>query len=456
MPYEVFLALRYLRSRRRSRRSLRAHFTAVVAVVGIAFGVAALTLALALANGFQDEMQDKILRGTAHITLARTDNQRLTDHAALRGQLRRIPGVVDASATMYTGALLSTEEAAHYAILRGIDPSARRAVAEVQRALVTGSIDPLLGDPPVDKSSVDASKHTGRDTPCPSTNSVSPCTNLIASGSVDADLSEDSEEVPLAEVLIGVELAARANLHVDDRAELIISEGTGSLDTRALRRRPIRIAGTFRFGLYEYDATWIYVSLARTGFSDTASVISLEAINIYETPAVAERVRAVVGGGYTVVDWQQANQALFAALALERRVVWLVIALIIITAALNITTTLMLVAVERQAEIAILGTMGARPASIVLIFMLEGALVGLIGTLTGVVLGLGLCFIGDYFALIRLPADVYSINQVPFHPRARDVLLTAVAAFIVSLLATIYPARTAARVRPAEALRYEG
>ncbi|MBA3442239.1 MAG: ABC transporter permease [Pyrinomonadaceae bacterium] len=436
MPYEIFLALRYLRSRRSTRRSWSAHITALVAVLSIALGVAGLITALALANGFRDEMQDKILRGTAHITLARADNQRITNHSALISELRSVTGVIDASATTYAGALLSTDQAAIYTILRGINCSAQRAVAEVQRALIAGSIEPLLHE-----ASLVGSK------------SDKPLRHDASN-----DLSGELEDLPLAEAIIGVELAARANLRVGDKAEIIISEVAGPLDDRALRRRPIRVAGIFRFGLYEYDSTWIYLSLDRleSGPEAPASVISIKVADIYNTPAVRERVRAAVGSGWTVVDWQQANQALFAALALERRVVWLVIVLIMVIAGLNITTTLVLVVVERRAEIAILATMGARPLNIISIFMLEGAFVGLIGTLAGITFGLSLCFIGDHFALIQLPADVYSISQVPFHPRARDVLLTAAIAFIVSLLATVYPARAAARARPAEALRYEG
>lgn len=443
MPYEIFLALRYLRSRRSTRRSWSAHITALVAVLSIALGVAGLIIALALANGFHDEMQDKILRGTAHITLARADNQPIADRTEFITKLRRITGVVDASTTTYAGALLSTDEAAMYAILRGVDRSAQRAVAEVQRALVAGSIEPLLRD----TSAAGSGQWTvGSKSDKP-----------LLRDALD-DLSGESEELPLAEAIIGVELARRANLRVGDAAEIIISEGAGPLGDHGLHRRPVHVAGIFRFGLYEYDSTWIYLSLDRLESEPGApvSVISIEVADIYETPAVSERVRTAVGGGWTVVDWQQANQALFAALALERRVVWLVIWLIMVIAALNIMTTLVLVVVERRAEIAVLVTMGARPSNIISIFMLEGAFVGLIGTLAGVAFGLASCFIGDHFALVQLPADVYSISQVPFHPRARDVLLTSAIAFVVSLLATIYPAHTAARVRPAEALRYEG
>jgi lipoprotein-releasing system permease protein len=160
-----------------------------------------------------------------------------------------------------------------------------------------------------------------------------------------------------------------------------------------------------------------------------------------------------MGDAFTTVDWQEANRQLFAALALERRMGIIILALIILMAALNITTTLILVVVERRADIAILSAMGARARSIMYVFMIEGACVGIVGALAGVALGLAACVVGERYKLVSLPADVYSLGSVPFHPQARDVALAALVAFALSLLATIYPARAAARVRPAEALR---
>ncbi|MCA1557576.1 MAG: FtsX-like permease family protein, partial [Acidobacteria bacterium] len=211
-------------------------------------------------------------------------------------------------------------------------------------------------------------------------------------------------------------------------------------------------------GLYEYDATWVYVSLSvASQFSGeqqpSASAISLEVADIYDVGQVAERVRQRAGQDFTTVDWQEANRPLFAALALERRMGLFIIAIIILLAALNITTTLVLVVVERRADIAVLSAMGARTRSIMLLFIIEGALIGAIGAGLGVLLGLAASFIGDRYRLVSLPADVYSISSVPFHTRAQDVALAAAVAFVLSLLATIYPARTAARLRPAEALR---
>jgi lipoprotein-releasing system permease protein len=185
-------------------------------------------------------------------------------------------------------------------------------------------------------------------------------------------------------------------------------------------------------------------------------LISVQVSELYATPRIAAAIRADLGPEYVTVDWQQANGPLFAALALERKAGAVIIGLIILIAALNITTTLVLVVVERRLDIAILGAMGARGRSVMLIFMFEGALIGLAGAICGVALGLVGCYLGQRFKLVSLPPDVYSISSVPFHPHARDVALAALLAFVLSLLSTIYPARAAARVRPAETLRDNG
>ncbi len=221
----------------------------------------------------------------------------------------------------------------------------------------------------------------------------------------------------------------------------------------------MKVVGVFSTGLYDYDSAWTYLSLAEVpevaGDELKSAVVSVETRDIFEAGAVAGRARAALGEGWAAVDWREANRPLFAALELERRTVALIIMLIMVLAALNITTTLALVVVERRQDIAVLGAMGARPLGVMTVFVIEGAVIGALGALAGVVLGLAACAAGEYFELVRLPPDVYSISVVPFRPHLADVLLPALAAFAVSLLATLYPARQAARMRPAEALRYE-
>jgi lipoprotein-releasing system permease protein len=203
--------------------------------------------------------------------------------------------------------------------------------------------------------------------------------------------------------------------------------------------------------LFEYDSTWIYVAFA--GDNHAASVMSVQVSDADNVKQVAANVSKLLGNSYTLVDWQQANQPLFSALALERRMGLFIIGLIIATATLNITTMLILVVVERRRDIAILSALGATRAGVMLVFIIEGAVVGAIGAIAGVVLGFVLCLIGNHYKLVSLPADVYSISNVPLAPRPAEMFFAALVAFVLSVLATIYPARAASRLRPVEALR---
>ncbi|MDT5061280.1 MAG: lipoprotein-releasing system permease protein [Acidobacteriota bacterium] len=445
MPYELFLALRYLRARRPRRL---ARVTALAAILGIAFGVAALIVALALSNGFRDEMRDKILRGTAHITLMRRDTVVMTDWRAILKRIRETAGVADAAPTTYDGALLSSTNGSSYAVLRGLDRDSTRAIEEVRRTLIAGAIEPLLNEPSqfeTDNSSSVQQPEDGRGAGGPEELPITPFDKIPS-------------QAAMPNAILGTELAARTNLHVGDTATIISGEATLTPLGLAPRYRRVRVAGIFKSGLYEYDATWVYLSLdTAASFSGApapaASIISIEVTDIYAVEQTAARLREQLGSAYTTVTWQEANRPLFAALALERRMGLFIIALIILIATLNITTTLVLLVVERRSDIAILSAMGARARSIMFVFIIEGALIGIIGAGLGLALGLAACFVGDYYKLVSLPADIYSISNVPFHAHALDVALAALVALGLSLLATIYPARAAARLRPAEALR---
>ena len=401
MPYELFLALRYLRSRRR-RRLARA--TSIAAVVGIGMGVAALTVALALANGFRDEMKDKILQGTAHLSVVRADGRPIEDHAELAKRLREVNGVVSASVTTYDAALARGAKDTGYSVLRGIEPEGGQT-EQARRWLSEGSFGPLF---------------------------------------------ESTASVPNA--IVGADLATRIGVAVGDVVQVLPANDASSVATRRLR-----VAGIFRSGLFEYDSTWIYVAFdtaaAFAGNTHVASVMSVQVSDPDNVKQVASNVSQAIGNTYTIVDWQQANQPLFSALALERRMGLVIIGLIIAIATLNITTMLILLVVERRRDIAILNALGATRAGVMLVFIIEGAAVGAIGALAGVVLGLVACLIGNYYKLVSLPADVYSISNVPLTPQPIEMLLAALAAFALSVLATIYPAHAASRLRPVEALR---
>ena len=422
MPYEIFLALRHLRSRQK-RRLARA--TALIAVVGIAVGVAALIVALSLAKGFRDEMRDKILRGTAHLTVMRSDGQSMPEYKEVARRIAGITSVVTATGTTYDGAVLIGPRASAYAVLRGIDGTSAQAT-DIARPLVGTSAQAVVD---IERS--------------------------LTAGSVEDVFEARGEEQDFPGVVLGSELAARTGLKVGDVAEIIAAHsGFSSFNGK---KRHVHVAGIFRSGLFEYDSTWIYLPLdtaaAFSGDAHAASVISVQVRNIYDVKQTAALVRESLGSSYTTVDWQEANRPLFTALALERRIGVIIIALIILIAALNITTTLILIVMERRRDIAVLNTMGATSGSIMSIFVIEGAIVGLLGAAAGVTLGAIAILIANRYQLLSLPPDVYSISNVPLSLNFSDLALAALVAFALSIVATIYPARAAARIRPAEMLR---
>ena len=365
-----------------------ARVTAFLAIIGIAFGVGSLIVALALADGFRDEMRDKILRGTAHITVVRADGQPMSDYRDVSERIRKVAGISGASPSTYDGAVVSGPNASAYAVLRGVDAESASGRLELKRTLIQGSLESLF----------------------------------------EAPVGENNEP-RLPNVILGAELAKRTGLQVDDVAEII--PASASLIRRAPIYRHVRVAGIFRSGLFEYDSTWIYLSFDRAavfaGPDRAASLISVEVHDVDDVKQIAANLRAVLGNRYNTIDWQEANNQLFTALALERRVGMFVIALIILIAALNITTTLVLVVIERRPDIAILRTMGATAKSIMIIFMIEGAVIGALGAVIGAALGKAACFVGNHYKLVSLPADVYSIGSVPFNSHLRMSARGAVA-----------------------------
>ena len=400
MPYEVFLALRYLRSRRKRRL---ARVTSVVAVLGICMGVAALIVALALANGFRDEMREKILQGTSHISVLRADGRAIENYSELANKLKQINGVISASPTTFDAAIARGSKDSTYAVIRGIDQNSGQST-QLHQWLTAGKSETLFGM------------------------TCEP------------------------NVLVGSELASRIGVKVNDLFDIVpASESAGG------RTRRVRVAGIVRSGLFEYDSTWIYLAFETAsdfaGNKHNASVMSVQVNDVDNVKPVAARVATTLGNGYTTVDWQQANQPLFAALALERRMGLFIIGLIIAIAAFNITTMLILVVIERRRDIAILRALGATRVGVMSLFIIEGAVVGAVGAIAGVVVGMIACLIGNHYKLVSLPADVYSITNVPLIVKPGEMLLAALIAFALSVLATIYPARAASRMRPVEALR---
>jgi len=440
MPYELFIALRYLRAK---RRQAAVSVITAIAVAGITVGVAALIFALALFGGFREEVQEKILGGTAHLNLLKPDNSGIENYRELVERVRRVPGVRAASATIYKEALVSAGEQQELGVLKGVDPSAPPEASEIFATIVEGDPNDLRS-PDTERQNATRDDQLSRE----------------ARG-VEAQPSEPPAPPALDGIILGKELAQKLGRHRGDTVTLISAHSR--LTPLGLEPRPrytrLRVVGIFSSGLYEYDSRWVYVSLAAaqrlTGSGDTAGVIQMKVDDIYAVREIGERALAAAGPGFMTTNWQELNRPLFAALKLQQTVLIAFFALLIAIAALNIITTLTMMVIEKHRDIAILRAQGAMPRSIMYIFMLQGVIIGLVGAALGLALGLGLSWAANAYHLVSIPAEIYSVSHVTLKVHALDCAGVTILAVIISFLATIYPARSAARLIPVEALRYE-
>ncbi|MFN0086572.1 MAG: FtsX-like permease family protein [Blastocatellia bacterium] len=423
MPYELFIAVRYLRARR--RQTTFSVITAI-AIIGITAGVAALIVAQAVSTGFRSDIQRKILQGTAHLNLLREDNSGIENYRRLIEQAQRIPGVRAASATTYTNALLSAGAVQEQAILKGVDPQAPREANEIHATIQEG----------------DAGELEPRERP-------------------DAGAADSPEGEQRPGIILGRHLARAMGIGVNDL--VTATSAATRLTPAGLQPRPryttFRVAGIFSSGLYEYDAKWAYISLPAaqrmSGEEDTAGVIQMQVEDIDAVGEIGDRVRAMAGRGFITTNWQELNRPLFAALQLQHRVVLIFFGLLIVIASLNIITTLTMMVVEKHRDIAILRAQGATPQSIRGIFILQGLVIGLLGAASGALLGVLACFAANRYKLISMPAEIYSVSHVTLVWTGRDALAIMLFAILICFLATLLPSRAASRLSPVEALRYE-
>jgi lipoprotein-releasing system permease protein len=409
MPFELRIALRYLTARRKQA------FISVISAIstlGVLVGVAAVMIALGLMTGLQSEIRARILGATAHVSIFRAHNEPFDNYREVTQALLQVPGVVGTAPAVYgKGLLKSPSGASQVATLKGILPDLERTVTEIATQIEEGSLEPL--------------RNPGEGLP---------------------------------PVLLGRDLAASLGVGVGDVVNLIAAQGQLTPMGILPRSTKLQVAGTVRSGLYEFDAAWAYLPFATAQRLFDLSGASLVEVRVKDMFAVKAAARAIIdklGDGYVTSDWIQMNESLFSALWLEKTAIAITIGLIVMVAALNIVATLILMVMEKHKDIAILVSMGASRSAVMRIFMLQGTVIGAVGTVAGALLGWGACRVLDHYKLIRIPEDVYQIAFVPFRLLPGDAAIVVAAALAVCFLATIHPARGASRLDPAEALRYE-
>ena len=406
MSFELFIALRYLLA---GRKQAFISLISLISVLGVAVGVMALLISLALMTGLQAELRDRIVGAAAHVYVPKVGGIR--DPAAEMQKLREIPRVVGAAPVVLGKGLITSPTAQAFIDVKGIDPVAGKGVTNIDRSIEVGSMD----------------------------------------GLVAADGPPG--------ILIGRDLAGLLEVKTGDLVQMVTLEGSTNTPFGPMwRPRTLRVAGIFNLGLYEFDSGYGFVSL-ETGMrllaKDHPDFVELRVDDMFKAPDVVEAIVERYGAEYVPQDWADLNRNLFSALWLEKMAISITIGLIVMVAALNIVASLILLVMEKNRDIAILKTMGTSAGTVRRIFMLQGLIIGVLGTAAGALGGCTLIYIFDRYKLIQIPIDVYQISHVPFTLRPLDFVVVVVSAVLICFVATIYPSRLAAKLDPAVALRYQ-
>lgn len=416
MRFELFVAARYLRAKR--RQAVVGVITAI-SVAGVAAGVAALIIALAITNGMRRDLQDRLLGSTSHVELLRTASDGIRDWRPLVARVAALPHVRAAAPGLYGQVLVSRGSRSGGLLIKGILPDQERHVTDLLDMVQLGSTAPLAPSAP----------------------------------------TAVGDTAPLPPLVLGRDLAETLDAKVGDT--VLVTSPQGELTPLGIvpKFQRFYVAGIFHSGFYQYDSGLGFVRLADAqrllGEPDLVSVIAFKVDDLYHADAIGREIEHAAGAGYMTTNWMEQNRELFRALQLEQVVTFIVIGLIVCVAALNILIALTMMVMEKTRDIAVLMSFGVRAEQVRRIFLMQGLLISVLGTVIGLVVGYAASWAGGHYRFIHLPGDVYSIDYLPFAPRAVDALIVAFVALGVSLVATLYPSRSAARVLPAEALRYE-
>jgi len=420
MPYELLIGLRYLKAK---RKSTFISIITFISTAGVTLGVMALIVVLAVMTGFEEDLKEKILGTNAHLVVVRSGAP-MDDYRGMMEKLKKYQGVVAATPFIYNQVMLSSGKNVSGVVLRGIDVATDRLVTRLSSTVVDGSIEKL-----------EPTMADGKD--------------------------------PLPGLMIGKELAKHLNLLVGDKVNVVSPMGNITPLGIMPKMKSFRVAGVFNTGMFEYDSTLAYISLSQAqaffDLGDTVTGVQLKVSDVYHTGELARTMNQTLGADYYARDWMQMNKNILFALKTEKVVMFIILTLIVLVAAFGIASTLFMVVMEKNRDIAILKSMGATGASIMKIFVLEGMIIGAIGTLFGVISGLLIAynlepiisFIQKVTGLNFFSKDIYYLDHFPSQVVISDVVLISITAVLISFVATLYPAWQASRMLPAEALRYE-
>jgi lipoprotein-releasing system permease protein len=431
MNFELFIASRYLRAKR--RQAVIGVIT-TISIIGVAAGVASLVIALAINNGFRQDLQDRLLGSSSHVNLLRVESDGIKKWRPLMEKLEKQPHVIAAAPAIYEQVLISRGPRARGAVLKGLIPRDEMRVSDLLKTIRVGSVDALN-----DRADKNA-QPTQTDQP----DSISAVQDRVAA---------------LPPIILGKDMAD--NLGASVGSVVLVTSPQGELTPFGMipKYYRFRVAGIFNSGFYDYDYSWSFARLADAqrlfGIGDEISVLEFKVDDIYKAGEIGHELENAAGAGFMATNWMEQNKAIFRALRLERLVTFITIGLIVFVAALNILISLIMMVMEKTRDIAVLMSMGTRKTQIRRIFVAQGVLIGIIGTAIGLVLGYLLSWAGGHYHVLSLAPEVYSIDYVPFAPRAADGIVVALVAIGISLVATIYPSWSASRILPAEALRYE-
>ncbi len=418
LPFELKIGLRYLKAK---RKSTFISIITFISTAGVTLGVMALIIVLAVMTGFERDLKEKILGTNAHLVVIRSGAP-MDNYRSVMDRLTRLPGVQAGTPFIYNQVMLSTGKHVSGVVLRGIDPASDKKVTRLSKAIVQGEMDSL--EP------------------------------------VAGNSSEPG-------VLIGRELAKHLNLSLGDRVNVVSPTGTITPLGMMPKLKPFRVTGIFNTGMFEYDSTLAYVSINQAqkffDLGDTVTGIQLKVEDVYATTELARKINREFGPELYARDWMQMNRNILFALKTEKVVMFIILTLIVLVAAFGIASTLFMVVMEKTRDIAILKTMGARSSSIMKIFVFEGLLIGVVGTLLGVLSGLLISFnLEPIIDLVQkvtgknfFSKEIYYLDHFPSHVVMSDVVIISITAVLISFVATLYPAWQASRMLPAEALRYE-